>query len=75
MNNGMLIMKCEISSDDTNCLYLKLSPSLSHPPIVHSHHVPIFICSKDDIDTCWDLTIQQVLANAVTIEGKKHSNT
>jgi hypothetical protein len=52
---------CTISIDDTNCLYLKLSPSLPTPPIVYGHHVPIFICSKEDIDMCYDLTIQQIL--------------
>ena len=55
-----LVVQCFIFTDDTNCLYLKLSPSLQEPPIVQDHHVPIFICSKDDIATCSDLTIQQV---------------
>ena len=50
-------------ADDTNCLYLKLTPSLQQPPTVHDYHVPIFICSKDDIDTCGDLTIHQVHTN------------
>ena len=38
-----------VLTDDTNCLYLKLTPSLQQPPAVHDHHVPIFICSKNDI--------------------------
>jgi uncharacterized protein (UPF0297 family) len=52
---------CTVNIDDTNCLYLKLTPSLQQPPTVHDYHVPIFICSKDDIDTCGDLTIHQIL--------------
>lgn len=52
---------CSVNIDDSNCLYLKLSPSLQTPPIVHGHQVPIYICTKEDIATCWDLTIQQIL--------------
>ena len=56
-----------VLTDDTNCLYLKLTPSLQQPPTVHDHHVPIFICSKNDIATCWDLTIQQVRISHSTV--------
>ena len=47
--------------DETNCLHLKITPSLQDPPEVCDYHVPIFTCTREDIEnTSWDLTIEQV---------------
>ena len=47
--------------DATNCLHLKITPSLPDPPEILDHHVPIFTCTREDIvKTSWDLTIDQV---------------
>ena len=46
--------------DETKSLHLKITPSLPDPPTIQDHHVPIFTCSQEDIDSApWDLTIQQ----------------
>ena len=47
--------------DETNRLHLKITPTLDEPPAVHDYHVPIFTCTKEDIEAVtWDLTIEQV---------------
>ena len=47
--------------DGTNRLHLKITPTLDEPPSVEDYHVPIFTCTKEDIeDIAWDLTIEQV---------------
>lgn len=53
---------CTIKIDETNRLHLKITPTLDEPPAVHDYHVPIFTCTKEDIETVtWDLTIEQIL--------------
>ncbi|KAL5515966.1 hypothetical protein EMCRGX_G001221 [Ephydatia muelleri] len=53
---------CTIPIDETKSLHLKITPSLPDPPTIQDHHVPIFTCSQEDIDSApWDLTIQQIL--------------
>ena len=48
--------------DGTNRLHLKITPTLNEPPSVEDYHVPIFTCTKEDVeDITWDLTIEQVL--------------
>ena len=47
--------------DGTNRLHLKITSTLDEPPTVEDYHVPIFTCTKEDIErTTWDLTIEQV---------------
>ena len=47
--------------DGTNRLHLKITPTLDEPPFVEDYHVPIFTCTKEDIENItWDLTIEQV---------------
>ena len=47
--------------DETKSLHLKITPSLPDPPTVQDHHVPIFTCSQEDVESApWDLTIEQV---------------
>ena len=48
-------------TDDTNTLHLKITPTLETPPVVCNHHVPVFICPKQEISNlAWDLTVQEV---------------
>lgn len=61
---------CIISIDDTNTLHLKITPTLETPPVVCNHHVPVFICPKQEINNlAWDLTVQEIL---VHINGFNH---
>ena len=47
--------------DETNRLHLKINPTIDEPPSVEDYHVPIFTCTKEDIEEItWDLTIEQV---------------
>ena len=51
----------QLCLDETNRLHLKITPTLDEPPTVQDYHVPIFTCTKEDIETItWDLTIEQV---------------
>ena len=52
--------------DETNWLHLKITPTLDDPPTVEDYHVPIFTCTKEDIESpTWDLTIEQVHVNTL----------
>jgi hypothetical protein len=53
-----------------NTLHLKLSAILEDPPIVHNHHVPIFICPSSQLSLLSsDITVQEI---SVHINGISH---
>lgn len=61
--------------DGTNRLHLKITPTLDEPPSVEDYHVPIFTCTKEDIeDITWDLTIEQVLIHGLNNYEEHYSN-
>ena len=64
--------------DGTNRLHLKITPTLDEPPSVEDYHVPIFTCTKEDVeDIIWDLTIEQVLLHGLNNyeeRGEYYSN-
>ena len=55
-------------------IHLKVAPTISHPPQVQDHDVPILVDDKEKVlEYPWDLTTQQVIPTLVI--GVLHSKT
>lgn len=55
------VLLLHVMLDGTNRLHLKITSTLEEPPAVQDYQVPIFTCTKEDIESItWDLTIEQV---------------
>lgn len=53
---------CTTKIDGANNLHLKIVPLLEEPPKVLGYQVPIFTCTREDVQgVSWDLTIEQIL--------------
>ncbi|XP_041347751.1 GATOR complex protein NPRL2-like [Gigantopelta aegis] len=53
---------CSIPMGESCTIHLKVAPTISHPPQVQDHDVPILVDDKEKVmEYPWDLTTQQVL--------------
>ncbi|NXY92738.1 NPRL2 protein, partial [Alcedo cyanopectus] len=52
--------KCTLPIDESNTIHLKVIEQRPDPPIVQEYDVPVFTQDKDDFNSQWDLTTQQV---------------
>ncbi|XP_060127515.1 GATOR1 complex protein NPRL2 isoform X1 [Zootoca vivipara] len=61
--------KCTLPIDESNTIHLKVIEQRPDPPIVQEYDVPVFTQDKDDFNSQWDLTTQQILPY---IDGFRH---